>query len=184
MNALGIRPHEFDQSTHGQPGKFSLCIAENEEESPWDPLHVERGFARDESTVTVGLVRGTMQVEQRDSKEPEVILETIADSMSYAGTYFPTPRGHAGIVVMGPSTRSSSPRQAGAKRERASTCGSISVGQQACSVTSLRGRCWILHYQTMPLSASRTVRRQFSSSSREHEMRAFQQSARHLLGSK
>ncbi|GBD19341.1 hypothetical protein HRbin27_01847 [bacterium HR27] len=43
-----------------------------------------------------------MQVEQRDSKQPEVILETIADSMSYAGTYFPTPRGHAGIVVLGP----------------------------------------------------------------------------------
>ncbi|MCS7050283.1 MAG: hypothetical protein NZL87_01570 [Thermomicrobium sp.] len=102
MNALGIRPHEFDQSTQGQPGKFSLCIAENEEESPWDPLHVERGFDRDTSTVTVGFVRGTMQVEQRDSKDPAVILETIADSMAYAGTYFPTPRGHAGIVVMGP----------------------------------------------------------------------------------
>jgi hypothetical protein len=46
MNALGIRPHEFDQSTQGQPGKFSLCIAENEEESPWEPLHVERGLRK------------------------------------------------------------------------------------------------------------------------------------------
>lgn len=102
MNALGIRPHEFDQSTQRQPGKLSLCIAEDEEESPWEPLHVEKGHDPKESTVTVAFVRGTMQIEQQDSKQPEVIPETIANSMSYTGTYFPTPRGHAGIMIMGP----------------------------------------------------------------------------------
>ena len=40
-------------STQGQPGKFTFCIAENEAESPWPPLHVERGFERTDSTVTV-----------------------------------------------------------------------------------------------------------------------------------
>ncbi|MCS7174084.1 MAG: hypothetical protein N0A24_12125, partial [Armatimonadetes bacterium] len=40
LNALGIRPHVFDQSTQGTPAKYSFCIAENEEESPWEPLHV------------------------------------------------------------------------------------------------------------------------------------------------
>ncbi|MCS7174062.1 MAG: hypothetical protein N0A24_12005, partial [Armatimonadetes bacterium] len=38
LNALGIRPHGYDQSTQGTPAKYSFCIAENEEESPWEPL--------------------------------------------------------------------------------------------------------------------------------------------------
>ena len=40
-------------STQGQTGKLTFCIAENEAESPWPPLHVERGFAPTDSTVTV-----------------------------------------------------------------------------------------------------------------------------------
>ncbi|MDR5709813.1 MAG: hypothetical protein QN172_05360 [Armatimonadota bacterium] len=102
LNALGIRPHGYDQSTQGTPAKFSFCIAENEEESPWEPLHVERGFGREESAVTVALAQSTLHVEQRDSKQPEHILLSIADSMSYAGAYFPWRFGHGSIVVMGP----------------------------------------------------------------------------------
>ena len=34
-------------------GRYGICIRENEEESPWEPLHVEKGFAKDTSTVTV-----------------------------------------------------------------------------------------------------------------------------------
>jgi hypothetical protein len=52
-NVGGDIPGETDMSTQGHAGKFTFCIAENEDESPWEPLHVERGFARDESTVTV-----------------------------------------------------------------------------------------------------------------------------------
>ncbi|MBO0683090.1 MAG: hypothetical protein J2P45_08050 [Candidatus Dormibacteraeota bacterium] len=99
MNALGIRPGEFDQSTQGTPGKYVLCIGENEEDSPWEPLHVERGFARESSVSTVLFARSTLHVEQRQSPEPEHILLTIADSMSYAGG-FAAGRGY--VVVMGP----------------------------------------------------------------------------------
>jgi len=52
-NVGGGRPGEVDMSTLGQPGKIGVCIAENEELSCWNPLHVERGFAHDQSTVTV-----------------------------------------------------------------------------------------------------------------------------------
>lgn len=52
-NVGGDAPGETDMSTQGQPGKFTFCIAENEDESPWTPFHVERGFRADESTVTV-----------------------------------------------------------------------------------------------------------------------------------
>jgi peroxiredoxin len=52
-NVGGGRPGEVDMATLGQPGKFTCCIGEDEEASPWDPLHVERGFRREQSTVTV-----------------------------------------------------------------------------------------------------------------------------------
>ena len=99
MNAFGIRPHEFDQATQGTPAKYSFCIAENEEDSPWEPLHVERGFPADASVVTTHFARSTLHVENRISGRPEEILLTIADSMSYAGAW---QAGRGYTVVMGP----------------------------------------------------------------------------------
>ena len=52
-NVGGGRPGGVDMSTLGQPGKFTCCVGENEEESGWEPLHVERGFGGDTSTVTL-----------------------------------------------------------------------------------------------------------------------------------
>ena len=52
-NLGGGRPGEVDRAVLGQPGKFTFCFAEHEERSNWEPLHVERGFRREESTVTV-----------------------------------------------------------------------------------------------------------------------------------
>jgi hypothetical protein len=52
-NVGGGRPGEVDRAVLGQPGKYTFCFAEHEERSPWPPLHVERGFRPDESTVTV-----------------------------------------------------------------------------------------------------------------------------------
>ena len=45
QNIGGALPGEMDRATHGQPGKHTFCCAENEAENPWEPLHVERGFA-------------------------------------------------------------------------------------------------------------------------------------------
>lgn len=98
MNAFGIRPGTFDQSTQGTPGKYTFCIAENEEDSPWEPLHVERGYPGNSDVVTVHHARGTLHVENRTSNRPEEVLLTIADSMSYAGSA----GGRACTVVMGP----------------------------------------------------------------------------------
>jgi hypothetical protein len=99
LNAFGIRPHEFDQASQGTPAKYSFCIAENEEDSPWEPLHVERGYAADASVVTTHFARSTLHVENRISSRPEEILLTIADSMSYAGGW---QAGRGYTVVMGP----------------------------------------------------------------------------------
>jgi hypothetical protein len=52
-NIGGARKGVEDMGTIGNPGKYSMVIGEYEEESPWDPLHVDLGFDRGDSTVTV-----------------------------------------------------------------------------------------------------------------------------------
>ena len=53
MNVGHSYPGEGDMDTIGTPLKYSMCLAENEDENPWEPFHVERGFRREQSTVTV-----------------------------------------------------------------------------------------------------------------------------------
>ena len=45
-NAFGVRPHVLEQATQGLPGRWSICLAENEEESPWPPFADRRRPAR------------------------------------------------------------------------------------------------------------------------------------------
>jgi hypothetical protein len=52
-NIGGAAPGIYDKATLGQPAKYTFCIAENEEENPWEPLHVERGLSRDKDVVSV-----------------------------------------------------------------------------------------------------------------------------------
>ncbi|MBI4194246.1 MAG: hypothetical protein HY526_04115 [Betaproteobacteria bacterium] len=82
QNVGGARPAGMDRATHGQPGKFTFCCAENEAESPWEPLHVERGFACDRSTVTVVGASGTLNMNSH-AKEADDLLRAIADTMAY-----------------------------------------------------------------------------------------------------
>ncbi len=53
INIGGGRSGTSDMALLGHPGKFTMCLAEDEEHSPFDPLHVDRGFTADQSTVTV-----------------------------------------------------------------------------------------------------------------------------------
>ena len=84
MNACASVPGLFDRSVLGHPGKFSYCIAENETETHWDPLHVERGFSRSDSAVTVFACEAPRYV--RMALKPEIILAGVADGASCLGT--------------------------------------------------------------------------------------------------
>lgn len=46
-------PGRMDLDTVGSARKFIQVFGENENESPWEPFHVTRGFRPDESTITV-----------------------------------------------------------------------------------------------------------------------------------
>jgi hypothetical protein len=90
MNTCGAIPGLFDRTCLGHPGKYTYCIAENERDSPWTPLHVERGMAAEQSAVTVFACEGPRQVRNALSRTPEGILTAIADVMSSLGTSLTT----------------------------------------------------------------------------------------------
>ena len=60
VNIGGAIPKTGDMSTFGSPAKYSYLVAENEDESPWEPLHVERGFGDQPADATVALARGVV----------------------------------------------------------------------------------------------------------------------------
>jgi len=82
QNIGGGLPGDMDRATQGQPGKFTFCCAENEEANPWEPLHVERGFAPDCSTVTVAGAGGTWNMNTH-AKDTDDLLRVIADTMAF-----------------------------------------------------------------------------------------------------
>ena len=82
QNVGGALPGEMDRATHGQPGKYTFCCAENEEANPWEPLHVERGLRREDSTVTVVGAEGTMNMNTH-TKDAAELLRVIAETMQH-----------------------------------------------------------------------------------------------------
>jgi hypothetical protein len=85
VNVGGAIPGEIDKSTQGQPGKYTYCVAENEEDSPWPPLHVERGFQPEDSTVTVFPAESPHNINEYNSLTGKGLLMTMAATMATPG---------------------------------------------------------------------------------------------------
>jgi hypothetical protein len=85
-NVVGSRPGLLDRGTLGHPGKLSYVIAENEADSPWTPLHVERGFRPEQSAVTIVASDGPRQFYNQLSSTAEGVLTTLADDMRISGS--------------------------------------------------------------------------------------------------
>src|SRR5262245_1211893 len=76
LNVLGGIPGQLDRSTLGHPGKFTFCVAEDEEDSPWMPLAQERGVPEGSSAVTVMSVESPHQIMNEWTHDPKEILDT------------------------------------------------------------------------------------------------------------
>ena len=87
VNLGGARPGEIDMSTLGNPGKFSYCIAENEEANPWEPLHVELGFKAEQSTITLFAAEPPRGVSEHTARRGRQILKTISRTLVTIGNY-------------------------------------------------------------------------------------------------
>lgn len=84
-NVGGAISGDIDKATLGMPGKYTFCLAEAEEDSPWPSLAEERGYRSDESVVTVFAAQGTTNIGP-GTASTESILSVIADGMAAYGT--------------------------------------------------------------------------------------------------
>jgi hypothetical protein len=85
INTFGLRPGELDQATQGNPAKYSACIAENEEGSPWPAFHVEHGFEAEASAVTAMTMRSVAHIEARHTTVPEQLAIDLAGTIARTG---------------------------------------------------------------------------------------------------
>jgi hypothetical protein len=74
----GAMPGSLDRSTLGHMGKLGFCVAEDEEVSPWEPLHVERGFAPGQSVVTLIGSDAPLSISDHRSRTPEDLAYVLA----------------------------------------------------------------------------------------------------------
>jgi hypothetical protein len=77
LNLGGTRAGGISMSTMGHPGRYTYCIGEYEEVSPWEPLHVERGFGAGESTVTLFSGEGPFMVNDHLSRAAGQLVASL-----------------------------------------------------------------------------------------------------------
>jgi hypothetical protein len=100
INVFDLHPHQLDQATQGTLAKYSACIAENEEESPWAPLHAEYGFEPSDSAVTALVVRSCLHIEARHTRVPEQLALDFANTIRRTGALIH--ETSSALLVLGP----------------------------------------------------------------------------------
>ena len=101
-NIGGAKPDGMEKSTQAWPGKLSMCFAENEARTPWEPFRVSQGLDDVRSAVSVLAVRGLYAVTEGVQQDGVGVLETIAASMRMVGAAIYYQMGVPVIVCLGP----------------------------------------------------------------------------------
>lgn len=100
-NIGGGYPGEPCKTTHGHPGYYSFCIAEDQQTNPWEPMHVERGFAVDDSVVTVTATEAPHLIGTGAGYSPsDDVLYMLADTIRTLGS--PNVTGGDLVLILGP----------------------------------------------------------------------------------
>jgi hypothetical protein len=98
-NGFGVRPQQLEQATQGLPGRWSICLGENEEMSPWPPLSVVGGLRAGTDAVSAMLIRTCEYVDNRSTDSAEAVLHDFADSLARIGAYVGGPHSSGGLVL-------------------------------------------------------------------------------------
>lgn len=99
INLLDARPGQIDRSTLGHPGKFSFCIAEDEEDTTWQSLSEQRGIERAASAVTVMAAGAPRQIMNEWTTKPEEILETFAADIRANLRHYSIHPGNYALII-------------------------------------------------------------------------------------
>lgn len=94
-------PGKNDFATQGNPCKYSYCGGENEEQSPWPPLHTTLGYSPEESTALVLAAEGPHNINDHHSQRAPDLLTIIADTMNVIGanTFY---LGNEAMLILSP----------------------------------------------------------------------------------
>src|SRR5262249_7379206 len=99
---VGGTPGSINIHTQGHIARYQHCIAENEQENPWEPLHVERGYPADVSTVTViPACTAAMIDDNGGSQTANDLLQTVSRSIAYVGNRNINGKGQP-VLILGP----------------------------------------------------------------------------------
>ncbi len=82
INVGGAKPGQTSMSTFGHPGRYTYCIGEHEEASPWPPYHVERGLTAVESAVTVFAGEAPHGISDHASRTARALAGSLGWSMA------------------------------------------------------------------------------------------------------
>ena len=82
-NIRGVRRQIEDMGVLGNPGKYTMVAAENEEAIPWEPFHVEHGFKKEDSTITLTFPQSFQQMIPFGTDD-RGILATVLNSITPA----------------------------------------------------------------------------------------------------
>ena len=99
VNLGGARAGAISMSTFGNPGRYACCFGEHEEASPWPPLHVEHGFAPDDSTVAAMPGEPLQAVVDGQSRTAADVLDTVARSLEVIASHRTASLGDTLLLV-------------------------------------------------------------------------------------
>ena len=116
LNIGGGIPGKLDHACHGQPGKYTFCLAENESLSPWSPFHVERGYQATDSTVSVIGAAGTQDVIHYARTSAEQVLDALVRAIPREGLKNLYSGGEP-LIVFGPEQATILAREGLEKRD-------------------------------------------------------------------
>lgn len=83
------------------PMRYTACITENTERSPWETIAAARGHTPDENTITCAMVESPRLCYDDASQDPHRLLTGLADSMSAMCSWNQHVRSDM-VVAMGP----------------------------------------------------------------------------------
>ncbi|WP_420638141.1 hypothetical protein [Candidatus Poriferisocius sp.] len=93
-------PGFLDRASFSTPARYSFCFGENEEASAWEPLHVQRGLAPDQSAVTVHSLMKMVEATDFTSRSPEGVCDSLVTCIRANGIAGDSWLGEDGNVVI------------------------------------------------------------------------------------
>lgn len=106
INIGGGKPGVSDMALLGHPGKFTYCLAEAEEDSPFPPLHTSLGYEASDSTVTLLGCEAPHSVLYSDNaddpEDAEKLLYVLSVGLANIATNNAIFCSGTALVVLGP----------------------------------------------------------------------------------